>query len=202
MKPKFSLDLSKLKKIRKDHLLIAALVGILLIVIVIPVDDTNSSGNSSETSQEKKDTEEDNSAYYTSTYKDTYREGLEKQLKEILASMSGVGKVEVMITLKDTGEAVVEKDMTRSEESTQEEDAQGTNRKNRVYSSQEETVYIQNDSSSNTPFVTREVNPTVEGVLVVAEGGQDATVVKNISDAVLALFSIEAHKIKVVKMNY
>ena len=41
----------------------------------------------------------------------------------------------------------------------------------------------------------------MEGVLVVAEGGGDAKIVKNISDAVLALFSVEAHKIKVVKMN-
>lgn len=197
MKQKFPLDLSRLKKIKKDHLLIAALIGVLLIVIVIPVNDTK------EPLQVKENTEKDNEdAYYTTTYNDTYREGLERQLKKILESIDGVGKVEVMITLKDTGESIVEKDTTKSEESTQEEDAQGTSRNNRVYSTQEETVYIQNDSSSNTPFVAREVNPKIEGVLVVANGGQDATVVKNISDAVLALFSIEAHKIKVVKMNY
>ncbi len=49
--------------------------------------------------------------------------------------------------------------------------------------------------------MAREVMPKVEGVLVVAQGGGDPKVAKNISDAVLALFPVEVHKIKVVKMN-
>ena len=41
----------------------------------------------------------------------------------------------------------------------------------------------------------------MEGVSVVAEGGDNAVVQNNISDIVQALFGIEAHKIKVVKMK-
>ena len=41
----------------------------------------------------------------------------------------------------------------------------------------------------------------VEGVSVVAEGGDSALVQKNISEVIQALFGIEAHKIKVVKMK-
>ena len=40
-----------------------------------------------------------------------------------------------------------------------------------------------------------------EGVLVVAEGGDDPRVISDISDTVMALFRVEAHKIKVVKMS-
>ncbi len=49
--------------------------------------------------------------------------------------------------------------------------------------------------------MSKEMTPKVEGVLVVAEGGENAKTAKNISDAVLALFPVEVHKIKVVKMN-
>jgi stage III sporulation protein AG len=35
----------------------------------------------------------------------------------------------------------------------------------------------------------------------VAEGGGNAVIVSDISEAVMALFGIEAHKIKVVKMS-
>ena len=41
----------------------------------------------------------------------------------------------------------------------------------------------------------------VEGVVVVAEGAGSATVDKNILDVVMALFNVEVHKIKIVKMS-
>jgi len=38
-------------------------------------------------------------------------------------------------------------------------------------------------------------------VLVVAQGGGDSGIKRDILDAVMALFPIEAHKIKIVKMQ-
>ena len=47
----------------------------------------------------------------------------------------------------------------------------------------------------------RSMEPEVSGVLVVAEGGDDPVTVREITEAVQALFGIEAHKIKVMKMD-
>ena len=41
----------------------------------------------------------------------------------------------------------------------------------------------------------------VTGVLVSAEGANRSVIVKNIQDAVMALFQVDAHKIKVMKMK-
>ena len=41
----------------------------------------------------------------------------------------------------------------------------------------------------------------VTGVLISAEGADNYVVVKNIQDAVMALFQVDAHKIKVMKMK-
>lgn len=41
----------------------------------------------------------------------------------------------------------------------------------------------------------------VTGVLVSAEGAHRSVIVKNIQDAVMALFQVDAHKIKVMKMK-
>ena len=57
------------------------------------------------------------------------------------------------------------------------------------------------NGSEKQPYVTKEVLPKVEGVLVVAEGGDDPRVISDISDTVMALFRVEAHKIKVMKRN-
>lgn len=194
MKPKWNISLDSLKKINKTYLIVAALAGILLLVIVIPVDDgkeeeqlTETGANSTALEQSESDT--------------AYRKSLERQLKLTLGAMDGVGEVEVMITFQDSGEAVVEKDLTRNEEQTDEADQAGTKRENQVISEKQETVYTQKSSSDSTPFVTKAVKPKVEGVLVVAKGADSPVVVKNISDAVLALFPVQAHKIKVVKMN-
>ena len=43
------------------------------------------------------------------------------------------------------------------------------------------------------------MTPEIEGVLVIAEGGENAVVIQNITEAIQALFGVEAHKIKIMK---
>lgn len=191
-----------LKKLRKDQWVILFLAGILLIVIVLPTGGKKSDGQSEKNSEIISETTVQGAGGSgKSGSADKYAEALEQRLEEVLGDMEGVGDVTVMITLKDQGESVVEKDLTSSDSSTQESDASGIDRKVTEHSSQQQTVFSQEDSSSETPFVTKELQPEIEGVLVVAQGGGSSVVVKNISEAVQALFGLEAHKIKIVKMN-
>ena len=44
-------------------------------------------------------------------------------------------------------------------------------------------------------------NEAVTGVLIAAEGADNSVVSRNIVEAVMALFQVEAHKIKVIKMK-
>lgn len=41
----------------------------------------------------------------------------------------------------------------------------------------------------------------IQGVLIVAEGGDNSVTVRKIQEVVMALFQVEAHKIKVMKMK-
>ncbi len=56
-------------------------------------------------------------------------------------------------------------------------------------------------SGNNEPFVVKTLLPQVEGVVVVAQGAGTGNINKSITDVVQALFDVEAHKVKVVKMN-
>ena len=51
------------------------------------------------------------------------------------------------------------------------------------------------------PFVVQVQSPQVEGVLVVAQGAGSGVIDSEIIAAVEALFPIEPHKIKVMKMG-
>ena len=125
---------------------------------------------------------------------------LERKLKQVLGQMDGAGKVEVMITLADSGETIVEKDHKEQENHIEESDTGGGTRSTTERETENVTVYVENGSETY-PYVTKEVLPKVEGVFVVAEGGDDPKVISDISDTVMALFRVEAHKIKVVKMS-
>lgn len=114
--------------------------------------------------------------------------------------MEGVGEVEVMITLKSSWEKIVEKDRPSSSQTVEEADAGGGTRQTQEVSRSETTVYRE-ESGERTPYVVKELEPEVEGVIVIARGGGNASVKQNILEAVQALFPVEAHKIKIMKME-
>lgn len=50
-------------------------------------------------------------------------------------------------------------------------------------------------------YTAQNTYPEVEGVFVVSQGGDDSSVKLAITEAIQALFGIDVHKIKIVKMN-
>ena len=128
-----------------------------------------------------------------------YEAYLEEKTARTLQHVEGVGKAEVMITLKSGAQKIIEKDQQSSSQTTEEEDSQGGTRTSNDISSDKTSVYEQNSDGSQSPYVSKELSPEIEGVVVIADGGDNAVVVKNITEAVQALFGVEAHKIKIMK---
>lgn len=185
------------KKWKKDQWLVVFLIGVLLLVIAIPTN------NNKETAKNTEEKTGSGSKIASSVIKDEaansdYEESLETRLEEILRKIEGVGAVQVMITLKDGGESIVEKDKETSYQIL-EQGSEGSSETTQHQSS-EVTIY-ENQTDDASPFISKENTPQVEGVLVVAQGGNNAQTAQNISEAIQALFDIEVHKIKIVKMN-
>lgn len=184
---------------RKDRLVITLLAGILLLVIALPVSKKGEDalGRGRETIDAV--SRETGGSIDTEDYADY----LERKLAAVLSKVKGVGRTEVMVTLASGSERIIEKDTNSESESVQETDSQGGSRNTINSSSSQETVYSggRNGSGEGEPYVTKELTPVVEGVVVIAEGGDDAVTVQNITEAVQALFQIDTHKIKVMKSN-
>lgn len=62
-------------------------------------------------------------------------------------------------------------------------------------------VMITTELTDGSLFESQNTRSKVQGVVVVAQGAGNASVDKRISDAVKALFSVDAHKISIVKMR-
>ncbi len=198
------LDKGKEMFIRKDRLLIGLLSGILLLVIIWPVPEEKSPKESEEsflwdTKSNNIEYIERNETGYTSASDPAA--GLERRLEELLSSMEGVGEVRAMITLASSAEKIIEKDSPISRSNTQEEDSAGGVRNLQELDSDESTVYMTGENGERIPYVVMERSPGIEGVSVVAQGGGNALVQKNIIEVIQALFGIDVHKIKVVKMK-
>ena len=180
----------KEKKLKRSDWLILVLAGILILIIALPTD-----------TKEKKQAEEakENISKENNTM-GASKDEIERKLEDILEKIDGAGDVKVMITYQDSGTQVVEKDKNTSENSLEESDSTGGVRSTKEQQLQESTVYEEADDG-NTPFVSKELLPKVEGILIVASGGDNQKVKQNISEAVLALFQVEAHRIKIVKMS-
>ena len=180
----------KEKKLKRSDWLILVLAGILILIIALPTD-----------TKEKKQAEKskENISKENNTM-EASKDEIERKLEDILEKIDGAGDVKVMITYQDSGTQVVEKDINTSENSLEESDSTGGVRSTKEQQLQESTVYEEADAG-NTPFVSKELLPKVEGILIVASGGDNQKVKQNISEAVLALFQVEAHRIKIVKMS-
>jgi len=180
----------------KNNLLIIILVGVLFLVINIPIGDDSKSKQLDNTS----DNITVSTGEGTGDELQEYCTYLEEKLEQALTKLDGAGEVEVLISMKSSEERIVEKDQTVTRSGTVEEDSQGGTRDVSGFESGENTIYS-SEGSNSEPYVVKVLQPEVEGIMVLAEGAGSGTVSKNISDALQALFGIEAHKIKVVKME-
>ena len=105
-----------------------------------------------------------------------WQQQMEEHLERVLEKVKGVGKTEVILTCEGTEKKLVEKD-------------------------EKDTVYTKDAKGNQIPYLTSQEYPKVIGVVVVAEGGDNPVIISNIQEAVQVLFQVEAHKIKVMKMN-
>lgn len=192
------------KWFRRDNLVVLILSGVLLFIIALPIEGNDSekesdTGGSLERQISGDELQGSSRGESGETAGKDFATDLEEQLEGILAEMAGVGKVKVMITLKSSEELVVEKDEPVTRSNTSESDSAGGNRTITQMDSAETTVYRSTGSDSE-PYVVKTLSPQVEGVVVVAQGAGSGTVNQSITEMVQALFGVEAHKVKVVKM--
>lgn len=166
-----------------NNVLTAFFIGILLIIVgssFLKTDKTglvNKSGDSGENNPEEE-----------VFIEKSYEKELEDELEQTLSLVEGVGEVKVMITLKEGSENVYKND-TKNERQTGEGSEKNIE--------EEKTVF----SNSGEPLKLKEAAPKIEGVVVVAQGGDDPMVKKSLISGIQALLGVEAHKIEILKMK-
>lgn len=189
------------KLMKKENMIVFVLLGILLLVIAIPINSDTKEDGQEDKDTERKDPQTANAYDLQIDENLEYCLQLEERIEELLSSMDGVGEVQAMVTLVTSKELIVEKDEPVTRNTITENDGDGGTRSTNESSYDYETIYETDSEGNKIPYVVKQIEPEIQGITVVAQGGGNAIVQKNISDVLVALFHVEAHKIKVVKMK-
>lgn len=106
-----------------------------------------------------------------------------------LAQIEGVGRLELMLTLESTGEAVYASDTRESANGAQ-------------TTSREQSVTVVSESGyGQRPVTVKTVYPTFRGAVVLCEGADDIRVRCAVVEAVSTLCGIGSDKVAVLKMG-
>lgn len=186
------------KKLGKDQWLIMVLVGILFCVISLPVEKENKKSDLLDTSNtiiKKEQTfdceggESDYVAYW------------EEKLEESLRCVEGAGKVKVLINVKESEEQILARDGEEEFSDTVEEDAAGGSRHVSENRTDKSVICTVDERGQSVPLVVKTVSPSVEGVVVIAQGADRAQVRRDIIEAIQVLFDVDMNRISIIKMK-
>ncbi len=118
-----------------------------------------------------------------------YAKQTEQRLSELICSIEGAGRTQVLVTLRAGEETVWARNDSMESES-------GTSR---VQS--EQNYVLVRSGSDETGLRLKTITPTVQGVAVVCEGADDPQVQQRITQTVTAALGVGAGHVSVVKME-
>ncbi|WP_458407898.1 hypothetical protein [Anaerotignum sp.] len=119
----------------------------------------------------------------TSTDKET-----ERRMAEILSKIEGAGQVDVMLTYRQTEEKTIAHNETREENGES-------------LRTEQTAILLEDGDGATEPLILTETSPVVEGVVIAAQGADNAAVAAALNQAAQALLDVPAHKVAVLKMK-
>lgn len=128
---------------------------------------------------------------------DQYEQKLEQEVGALINSIEGVGKSNIMVTLLTGIEYVyaTEESVNSDKTNTAEQTVAQRN------SSEKKTILIEDENGRRKALLKTTLEPTVKGVVIVCEGGDDIVVKERVTEAVKALLNISSTRICITKLS-
>lgn len=172
---------------RKTLVTILVVVGFIGIFLIFLSDIIGSSNKSSNT---------DTSSANTSS---VYIQNTEKRLENVIGSINGVGRVKVMVTVESGVENIYETDNKNSNEKQQNTGQSANIQENSRNESSH--VIVDKTSGGQEALLTKQIEPTILGVVIVCDGGNNSEVKEDVIRSVSTALGLPTNRISVNKMK-
>lgn len=106
---------------------------------------------------------------------------LDEKLEQILTNIKGVGRVQVMLTVKTGEQTVYQTDKPSAE--------------------REDTVIISGSDRTQSGLIQQVISPTYRGAIVLCQGADSPSVCLAVKEAVSKVTGLDASQISVLKMK-
>ena len=130
-----------------------------------------------------------------------YRNAVTEELGNMLASIEGVGRTKVMVTIDKTLQNIYATDTDQNGRETTRQNGydENTDKQN---TEKRSCIVIKNKDGSEQALTVGQMMPQVKGVLIVCDGGDDEAVRQRVIDAVSAALDISKTHICVSTMAH
>ncbi|GEL77366.1 stage III sporulation protein AG [Tenuibacillus multivorans] len=197
-------DLLKMKNdtdrpTKRSYIILIGLIGLLfLIVSNIFSSDTNQN-EPTELEQEEVflDKNEDGDSVSEEEAASEIRQQMQKDLSKAIETIEGVSNVQVMLQLEASSLKVYEKNTITGHQRTSETDQNGGTREVEDETIENQTVILRKNNSEK-PLLIQEKNPSVRGVLIIAEGVDNLQIKQMVVESVSRLLDVSTHRIAVM----
>lgn len=174
-------------------------IVVFIIILIVTVLIINNMWSEDEQKEEKNNMVDTSKVLAQETITNK-QDDLEEKLEEILASINGVGKVNVLVKYSESSTVVAMYNETISESTSKENDGDGGIRDTKETENKKEIVYT-DENGKNKPITEKVVMPVIEGAIITAQGAGNANVKASIVSAVEAVTGLAVHKIQVFEMS-
>lgn len=130
-----------------------------------------------------------------------YTEQLEKNLKGIVSSIKGAGDCRVLVTVENGKEVVYATQAKKNIEATEDKTNGETTRKQKSDDSETKYITMKDADGAEKALAITEIQPTVKGVVIVCEGGDNPDVQQKVTNAVTTALNITSKRVCVTKLS-
>ena len=192
-------SLKKLDRKTVINIVGALILGVILLIMSSSIFKPNNTGNKTPASVSAGSAAP--SAKGSADSESDYTDQLQKRLADALSQIDGAGKVTVMLTLAYGREIDVAEDKTTNESITKDTGMQGGERTTQTNSEESKKIIITGSDGVSAPLVLREVTPKIEGVIIIAEGGDNIFVKEALTSAAEAVLGLDMSNVQIFKMK-
>lgn len=173
----FSEFIKKLKSIKHIELIVAIIFIVIALLLYFTISDVVDKGESPKEEQTS----------------------LEMQVQSILSTIEGVGSSKVLITFKGSEKQVLV--MQEETKTTSVTDSETNGNRTTTETVTEKTPIMVTINGVAQPVVLQTFRAEIDGIVIVADGGDNVLVKMKIVDAVCTLLNVDTAKIKIFKMS-
>lgn len=124
---------------------------------------------------------------------------LENSLKEMVSSIKGAGNTKVLVTLESSEETVYATEEKKNKQATEDKSEGQMSKKKESDDCEKKYITVRDADGTEHALSVTQIQPTVKGVVVVCDGGDNPEVQKRVTDAIKTALNITSKRVYVTK---